>query len=185
MDGLFTSDFGISNRLIIMPLKPSKCDLSTIHCVLDLRLKKSMSYLKQQVGLRDFFELHQTFSVKSGTYTLVVLSSWVRVCVCNQSIMMIPTTLTPYTVITHTGHANMSTMFGTYISSAVDEGPHPISSPQESFLVQGVPNGRSLQIPSLIRSLSTYFIVFLMHVFPRRGNGHWERNEPKRIGLTN
>ncbi len=74
VDGLFTSDFGISNRPIIMPLKPSKCDLSTIHCVLDLWLKKSMSYLKQQVGLQDFFELHQTFSVKSGTYTLVVLS---------------------------------------------------------------------------------------------------------------
>ncbi len=74
VDGLFTSDFGISNRLIIMPLKPSKCDLSTIHCALDLWLKKSMSYLKQQVGLQDFFELHQTFSVKSGTYTLVVLS---------------------------------------------------------------------------------------------------------------
>ncbi len=153
-------------------------------CVLDLWLKKSMSYLKQQVGLRDFFELHQTFSVKRRTSTLVVLS-WVRVCVCNQSIMMIPTTLTPYTGITYMGHGNMSTMFGTYISSAVDEGPHPISSPQESFLVQGVPNGRSLHIPSLMRSLSTYFIVFLMHVFPWRGNGHWEHNEPKRLWLTN
>jgi hypothetical protein len=90
--------------------------------------------------------------------------------------MMIPTPLSlhPYTGITYMGHGNMSTMFGTYISSTVDEGSHPIWSSQESFWFTvrsqwSFPaDSVSNEEPFLLTSLRS-----LTHV-SMTGNGHWE-----------